>query len=416
MPSEPDYDGLVVRTFSAEDIRAEAGVAQDRLDWLVSIGIVKPDPPGAFRFGDVFRVKLLSALLDAGLSEAVLERAVTEGSLNLDHVDAYLPLEPGPRSTRTFAEFEASAGPSASVLPAVYEVLGLPRPDPAAPIHVAEEAMLERFLEGWRLASDEDVLLRAARLLGEGTRVASMGWVELVIEQMGIPAQKRLLKGEIDRFPADVTLAVATLVRLAPEMFAWISQRYVDQQLVGTMVDGVERFLASRDLAPMPKEKSPPAIVFVDLSGYTRLTEEHGDEVAVRTAASLQRHADAVATRRGGRLVKLLGDGAMLRFSDVKRGVEAALDLVETVGADGSVPAHAGINAGPVVERDLDLFGGTVNLASRIAAVAERGEVLASRAVVEAVEDQALRFERVDEHSLKGIAEPVTLFRVTRNE
>ena len=80
------------------------------------------------------------------------------------------------------------------------------------------------------------------------------------------------------------------------------------------------------------------------------------------------------------------------------------------------MPAHAGINAGPVVERDLDLFGGTVNLASRIAAVAERGEVLASRAVVEAVEDQAFRFERVDEHSLKGIAEPVTLFRVTRNE
>ncbi|MGH2610163.1 MAG: hypothetical protein ACRDHF_13870 [Tepidiformaceae bacterium] len=57
-----------------------------------------------------------------------------------------------------------------------------------------------------------------------------------------------------------------------------------------------------------------------------------------------------------------------------------------------------------------------VNLASRIAAVAGRGEVLASLAVVEAVDGASFRFERLDERSLKGIAEPVALFRVTRNE
>lgn len=57
-----------------------------------------------------------------------------------------------------------------------------------------------------------------------------------------------------------------------------------------------------------------------------------------------------------------------------------------------------------------------MNLASRIAAAAGQGEVLASRAVVEAAEDASLRFERVDERSLKGIAHPVALFRVTRNQ
>jgi class 3 adenylate cyclase len=404
----------MARTYSADEVAAEAELTHDRLARLVATALIEPDPSGGFTFGDVFRAKLFSALIDAGLSETLLARAVTEGSLNLDHVDAYFPLEPGPRSQRTFGDFVASAGPQASVLPAVYEVLGLPRPDPAAPIHVAEEALLERFLEGWRLASDEDVLLRAARLIGEGTRVASLGWVELVVEQMGRPAQERLLSGTIDRFPSEVTNAVAALVRLAPEMFAWLSQHYVEQQFVGTMVDGVERFLAARDLAPMPKERQPPAIVFVDLSGYTKLTEERGDEVAVRTATALQRHAEAVAKRRDGRLVKLLGDGAMLRFADAAQGVEAALDLVETLRTDGSVPAHAGISAGPVVERDLDVFGGTVNLASRIATAAHEGEVLASRTVVEEVEDPTLGFERLGERSLKGIAEPVTLFRVTR--
>lgn len=406
----------VARTFSAEEIAAEADVPQDRVTWLVSIGIVKPGQPGEFRFGDVFRVKLVSALLDAGLPEALLERAVAEGWLNLDHVDAYLTLEPAPRSSRTFADFVSSAGPAAAFLPALYEVLGLPRPDPAAPIHVDEEAMFERFLEGWRLASDHDVLLRAARLLGEGTRVVAMGWTELLDEQIGRPAQERMFSGEIDRFPREVTLAAATLVRLAPEMFMWLSYRYIEQRFVGSIVEGVERFLATRDVVPMPRPQGPPAIVFVDLSGFTRLAEERGDEAAVRTATSLQRHADAVARRGGGRLVKLLGDGALLRFPEVERSVEAALELVETMGAGGSLSAHAGIHTGPVVERDLDLFGRTVNLASRIAAVAGRGEVLASQAVVEAVEGASFGFERLDERSLKGIAEPVALFRVTRNE
>jgi adenylate cyclase len=405
----------VARTFSAEEIAAEAGVPQDRVAWLVSIGIVKPSQSGTLRFGDVFRVKLVSALLDAGLTEALLERATAEGWLNLDHVDAYLPNEPSPRSSRMFADFVTSAGPTASLLPSVYEVLGLPRPDPSAPIHVDEEAMFERFFEGWRLARGDDVLLRAARLLGEGTREVAIGWTELIDEQMGRPAQERMNRGEVDRFPREVTLAVATLVRLAPEMFAWLSYRYIEQRFVAGIVEGVERFFATHDLVPMPQSQGPLAIVFVDLSGFTRLTEERGDEAAVRSATTLQRHADAVAMRRGGRLVKLLGDGALLRFSEVQHGVEAALDLVEIMGAAGALSAHAGIHAGPVIERDLDLFGRTVNLASRIASVAGRGEVLASRAVSEAVDDASLRFERVDERSFKGISEPVTLFRVSRD-
>ena len=399
---------------SLEEIAAEAGVSQDRLDWLVSIGIVRPQGINAFRYGDIFRAKLLSALLDAGLSEAVLERAAAEGWLNLDHVDGYMPIEPGPRSDRTFADF-AAATHRASIVPAIYEMLGLPRPDPNSPIHVEEESMLQRLLEGWRLAQDDDTVLRAARLFGEGTRLAMIGWVELLAEQIGRPAQERFVRGEIDRFPPEIMLAVGTLIRLAPEMFAWLSQRYVEQEFTGNIVDGIELFMAARDLAPMPKMAAPPAIVFVDLSGFTKLTEERGDEAAVQTATELQRDAETVARRRGGRLVKLLGDGALLRFSEAKASVQAALDLVEALDPRGSLAAHAGIHTGPVVERDLDVFGGTVNLASRIASVAAGGEVLTSRAVANAVDDQSLRFERVDERRLKGISEPVTLYRATRN-
>jgi adenylate cyclase len=405
----------VARLYSAREIAAEAGAREDRIAWLVSIGLLKPDKRGSFSFGAVFAVKMVSALLDAGLPETTVERAADEGWLNFGHIDDYLPHEPGRRSDRTFTEFQAAAGPRASFLPAVYEVLGLPKPNPSAAIHVDEEEMLQRFLEGWRLARDDDSLIRAARLIAEGTRVATLGWAELLDEQIAAPARERMLRGEIDQFPDEARVAFATLVRLVPEMFTWLSYRYLEQRSVETIVDGFEHFLASRDLAPTPQPHAPPAIVFVDLSGFTRMTEERGDETAVRTAASLQRLVDATAARHGGRLVKLLGDGAMLRFPEPLVGVDAALELVETMSGEGALAAHAGIHAGPVIERDLDVFGRTVNLASRIADVAQPGEVLASDAVASEAQDGSYGFEPLEDANLKGIPEPVPLFRVTRS-
>lgn len=405
----------MARTYSAKEIAADAGVPESRITWLTSIGLLAPDERGDFTFGAVFAVRLVSALLDAGTPEAIIERAAAEGWLNFDGIDDRLPNDPGPRSRRTFAEFQAEAGPRASLLPAVYEVLGLPEPDPSGPIHRDEESMFQGFLAGWQ-AADDDSLLRAARLIAGGTRAASLGWSELFDEQIAGPARERMLRGEIDQFPAEARATFATLVRVAPQMFTWLSTRYLEQRATVSIVDGFERFLASRNLAPDPEAPAPPAIVFVDLSGFTRLTEERGDETAVRTAASLQREADAAATRHGGRLVKLLGDGAMLRFTEPLVGTKAALDLVETMSGQGALSAHAGIHAGPVIERDLDVFGRTVNLASHIADVAQAGEVLASRAVVDAVRDAPLGFEPLEEVTLKGIPEPMSLYRVTRRE
>ena len=142
-------------------------------------------------------------------------------------------------------------------------------------------------------------------------------------------------------------------------------------------------------------------MVFVDLTGYTRLTEEHGDEVAVRLASTLQREAEAVATANDGRLVKLLGDGAMLRFPDAERGLMAALALVKALTDHGNLPSRAGVHAGPLIERDLDLFGRTVNLASRLAEAAGPGEVLVSEAVRQAVDNPTVRFEQTDGTVLK---------------
>jgi hypothetical protein len=166
-------------------------------------------------------------------------------------------------------------------LPAVYEVLGLAKPDPSASIHTDEEAIFERFLEVWGATPDQDSLIRAARLMAHGARAVMLGWAELIDEQLAEPARRRLLQGELERFPDEVRIAFGKLTRLAPEMFLWLSGRYLEDRSVNQIVEGFERFMATRGLAPTPDPLGPPAIVFVDLSGFTRLTRERGDESAV---------------------------------------------------------------------------------------------------------------------------------------
>jgi class 3 adenylate cyclase len=123
-----------------------------------------------------------------------------------------------------------------------------------------------------------------------------------------------LFRGELKEFPDDVRVALTKATNLAPEMFTWLGARYLEHRSVNGIVEGFERFLATKGLAPIPAPPSPPAIVFVDLSSFTRFTRERGDESAVVAATSLQRLADATATRHDGRLVKLLADGAMLQL------------------------------------------------------------------------------------------------------
>jgi class 3 adenylate cyclase len=399
------------RSYTSQEIAEEAGCPVDRVTWLTDIGLLAPED-GRYSFGDILSARMASALLENGVAEETIQRAAEEGLLSFQRTDEYLPYRPGPRSEHTFAEFQASAGRGADRLPAIYEVLGLPKPDPDAPIHVDEEAMLERFLDAWRQAPDDDAMIRAARLLAQGTRAVMLGWAELLDEQLAAPARAKLLRGELESFPDDVRVAFTKATSLVPDLFLWLSARYLEHRSVDGILEGFERFLASRGMTPAPDPLGPPAIVFVDLSGFTAMTSERGDESAVRAASSLQREADAAATRHGGRLVKLLGDGAMLRLADATVGVRAALDLVDTMSGEGAMASHAGIHAGPVIERDLDVFGQTVNMASRIADAAGPGEVLASEAVADAA-DGSFSFERIDDTELKGLAQ-VPLFRVTR--
>ena len=147
----------------------------------------------------------------------------------------------------------------------------------------------------------------------------------------------------------------------------------------------------------------PPAVSFLDLTGYTRLTEEGaiGGGRPGRRAGALVRRS---ALEHGGESVKWLGDGVMFYFSDPTNSVLAAFDMVEVAVINELPPARVGIHAGPVVFQEGDYFGRTVNVAARIADYARPGEVLVSQEVVDAASGTKLRFDEIGPVDLKGVA------------
>jgi len=158
----------------------------------------------------------------------------------------------------------------------------------------------------------------------------------------------------------------------------------------------------------------PPAMCFLDITGYTRLTQERGDEAAGQLATELSRLVQRTSVQHGGKPVKWLGDGVMFFFRDPGPGVVAALDMVEGVAGAGLPPAHVGLHAGPVVFQEGDYYGQTVNVASRIAEYARPGEVVVSQAVVEASEGAGASFTEIGPVELKGVGGPMQLHSAHR--
>ena len=178
-------------------------------------------------------------------------------------------------------------------------------------------------------------------------------------------------------------------------------------------VESIERALERAGL--YRRLDRPPAVCFLDLTGYTRLTEERGDEAAADLATRLAGLVRRLAQEHGGTPVKWLGDGVMFFFREPAAAVLAAVEMVEVVGSQGLPPAHVGVHAGPVVFQEGDYFGRTVNLAARIAEYARPGEVLVSQEVVDAAQGGPVMFTEIGPVELKGVPGTLRLHTARRS-
>jgi class 3 adenylate cyclase len=160
------------------------------------------------------------------------------------------------------------------------------------------------------------------------------------------------------------------------------------------------------------------AILFADIADSTALTERLGDAAFRDKARELDTALRQAITAARGIAIdgKLLGDGVLALFSSAREAVEAAL-ACSRAGSECALSLHVGVHAGDVIREEGNVYGGAVNIASRIADASAPGEVLASQTVRDlARTSAAVSFEDRGERELKGVADPVRLFEVRRHE
>ena len=156
------------------------------------------------------------------------------------------------------------------------------------------------------------------------------------------------------------------------------------------------------------------AIAFSDIVGFTEMTADHGDDLAI---ALVDRHESLVlgAIGQNGRIVKQLGDGLLLFFADPCVAVEVMLsvhiDAARTLVGGVPLWLRTGLHFGSPRSRGGDLIGHDVNLASRISSLAGPGELLVSEALLVAIGERRSQFTRVGPVFVKGVRDPVRLWR-----
>jgi class 3 adenylate cyclase len=399
---------------SAAGLADLAGVTETEVRRLVELGVLAPrHGAGPFLETDVQKVRLATACERAGLPMAGIAAAIRAGRLSFAFLEATPYRRWAARSARTYRQVSQKTGVPLDLLGSFLEAMGFARMAPDELIREDELEVVPLLQLG--LSSgllDQLWSTRLARGYAEGLRLIATVEKEVWQARFIAPllasgadqqaARDRASQLSMDlNAPALIDRALMAAYRRQQEL-AWIEQ----------LVEDIET--AVEETSGLGRPGWVPAMCFLDLVGYTRLTEEHGDQVAAELAEALAILVNRSSREHGGVPVKWLGDGVMVHFRDPAGAVLAALGMVAQLPEAGLPPAHVGVAAGPVVVQGGDYFGRTVNLAARIAAYASASRVLVSEPVAERTPPQGVTFVELGQVQLQGIARPVRLLEARR--
>jgi adenylate cyclase len=388
-----------VSGYTRQEVAQRAGVDPDYLDHLVELGILTPGAGGEFSPGDALRARWLQSLERAGVPLEGVAAAVRDGALSFSFLDVPAYDRFAGLGGTTFQQLGAQTGIPLELLMVVREAVGFAEPGPEDTVREDELSIVPliqlQLAKGFRPVVIEGWL----RVYGDSLRRMAETEAALWNSEVEMPLlASGMTEGEMLEAQADLGSQMTPLIEQVLLAIYHGQQEHAWSQV---FVEHVEGALEAAGLHS--RLDRPPAMCFLDLTGYTRLTEERGDEAAADLAARLARLVRQCSQEHEGTPVKWLGDGVMFYFREPAAAVLAALAMVEVVGRHGLPPAHVGIHAGPVIFQDGDYFGRTVNLAARIAEYARPGEVLVSQEVVDAAEGGSVTFTEIGPVELKGV-------------
>ena len=341
------------------------------------------------------RLDLLEQLHEAGVPLDELRRAIDEERLALLPVEQVL----GGAGKYSANDIAADTGLDVSVLERQWAALGLPVADDDAKVYGDDDLegarQLKQFIDA---GLPEDGITQVARIMGEGMRRVADASMELVGDALARPGDTERDAGL--RYAAAAEQLIPVLGSELQYVFGVQLRELVRNDVISRAELETGRVAGSEEVA----------VCFADLVGFTRLGEEIPPDELSRVAGALTELAHDLA-RPPVRLVKTIGDAAMLVSPDADALVGTGIDLVARAEDVEELPRlRAGVAHGVALERAGDWYGAPVNTASRVTDVARPGSVLCTGGVRRAAGD-AFAWSDAGRRRLKGVSEPVRLFR-----
>ncbi len=301
-------------------------------------------------------------LLMHGATEEEIERAVADGVIDLFVAERMLVPS---RRRYTRAEVADLTGLELDKLERFWRALGF------ASVDDDDRAFTDLDLEAVRLfqgmqalgATDTDTALQMARVIGSS--MARIAEAELVPGNMVSPEVDPVMSADALVSVADETIpAMAKLLE-----FVWRRQ----------VAAGIQRSMMLRSHGLAPGQSPVLAVGFADMVGFTLLSQHLGDEELAAVVGRFEEISHDIVTSKRGRVVKMIGDEVMFVVDNVADAARIGLDLADAYADDDLLSdVRVGLACGPVLLREGDYFGPTVNLAHRIVNIGNPGTVLMS--------------------------------------
>ncbi len=379
-----------------------AGVTPATLRRWAKAGLI-PQYEGHWTLAAAAHARIVGRLRERGHSLEEIRRASEGGVLAFAYVeDLFPPVEPA----YTLEEVAEETGLEIALIERVWAAVGFNTQ--SLERLTEEDLQMLRYIAAVLSAGFPLVaFLQLVRVYGQAISQVADAEVRLFHLYVHEPLMRDGVPGL--EMAEEMEELARELLPLASPMMDHVHQRFlqhfVEQDVIGHMEADVDE-----DTLELGRLRV--AIAFADLAGYTRLTEEEGEEQAL---GAVERFVDAVENTLpdDARVVKTIGDEVMVVGSDPAALTDWAVGF-QTLIEERPLP-RVGIHYGETLYRDGDYYGREVNLAARVAARAAGGEVLVTRPVVDNAGPH-LEFEPIGEVRLKGFREPTELFLARSDE
>jgi adenylate cyclase len=383
---------------SRSEAARRAGVTPQTLRRWAQDGLVPQARDGRWTRAAVAQARIVARLRERGHSLDEIRAATESGRLAFGFVEELMPAHERTHSLQAAA---ADTGLEPALIERIFLSMGfnagsverLSDDDVELLRHVAVV-----LAAGFPLVA----LLQLVRVYGQALAQMADAEVRLFHLYVHEPLMREGVPGL--RMGEEMEELARELLPLASPIMDRVHQRFlahfVEQDVIGHMESDLEG-------APLDLGRLRVAIAFADLAGYTRLTEEQGEEEAVDAVERFIEDVE-VTLPDDARVIKTIGDEVMIVGSDAAGLVDWAVGFQRLVADRRPVP-RIGMHHGLTLYRDGDYYGREVNLTARVVARAAGGEVLVTRPVVE-LAGAHLEFERIGEVRLKGFDEATELF------